>query len=174
MKQAQTTAKFASQVLQVVAQTSAPAEQGVRLAAAVLFKNSIKKGWAPQPVEEGEPDLSEGIRIDPEERVNIKENLVQLMCTTPPQIQKQLSEAIALIANTDYHQQWLSLMPSLVRQFESADTHTVLGVLSTANAVCKMFRYIEKSDALYEVLLYTITQAAPALLAPSTLPFVPQ
>lgn len=154
-----------SSVLQLVANLTGPADAPVRQGAAVHFKNLVKKGWDTsrqrQPTEDGAEgeeyvDATEGIRIGPDERANIKNHLVELMCTAPPQIQQQLSESIALIAATDYHEQWESLLPSLARQFEAADTNTVIGVLETANSVFKMFRYKHRGDVLYHKIAYTL------------------
>ena len=163
LAQAKTSPNYALTVLQVVAQTAAPQEATIRLSAATQFKNAVNYAWNPSTDDEGH-DLTGGIRFTAEERVTIKENLVQLMCTTPPQIQAQLSESIALIARTDYHQQWQSLMPSLVRQFESADLNTVIGVLKTANAIFKMFCHVGRSDELYDKIAYSLAQVASPLL----------
>lgn len=130
-------------------------DPAIRQAAAVHFKNTIKKGW----------DDEEAIAISVADRTTIKSHLVQLMCTTPPQIQAQLSESISLIAAADYPQQWENLLPELVAQFQSPDMNVVVGVLKTANSIFKSFRYVERSDALYAVIKYTLEGVQAPLLA---------
>ena len=125
-------------------------EPSVRQAAAVHFKNTIKNGWDSEDAREN------GIIINDQERQAIKTHLVQLMCTTPLLIQVQLSESISLIAKTDYFEGWQNLLPELVQQFNSADQDVVHGVLKTANSIFKSFRYVQRSDDLYRVILYTL------------------
>lgn len=106
----------------------------------------------------------EGIVISPQDRHTIKSHLVQLMCTVPPRIQSQASEAIALIAKVDYPAQWDNLLPELVQQFGSSDPAVVNGVLKTANSIFKSFRYVGRTDELYKVILYTLERIQAPLL----------
>lgn len=156
---AQRTPQFTSNVLQLVASSECAEQQNVRQAAAVLFKNTIKNCWNPEDGNEN------GIIIDDSERQTIKTHLVQLMCSTPLLIQVQLSESISLIAKTDYFSKWANLLPELVQQFNSADQEVVNGVLKTANAIFKSFRYVQRSDELYRIILYTLLGIQAPLLA---------
>lgn len=148
-------------VLQLISTPSGPQDMVIQQAAAVHFRNVIKKAWVPpENLDEDQEDLSNGIRLDANVRAMIKEHLVQLMVTTPPSIQAQLSSAISIIAETDYHQNWQSLLPSLVAQLDGTDLHTIMGVLKTANAIFKMFRDVPKSDPLFAVIVYTLNGIA--------------
>ena len=150
LKAAQATPGHPLEVLRLIASSEA-SDAAVRQAAAVHFKNIIKTGWDVHR-EEG----NEGIVISPEDRSTIKSHLVQLMCTTPSQIQAQLSESISLIAQVDYFQNWQNLLPELVQQFHSTDPAVVIGVLKTANSIFKSFRYVQRDDDLYQKLAYTL------------------
>ncbi len=86
------------------------------------------------------------------------------MCTVPPQIQSQCSEAIALIAAVDFPQKWDNLLNDILQKFNSPNPHIVSGVLLTANAIFKRFRYKVKSDALYADLLYVLQRMQEPLL----------
>jgi len=137
-------------VLHIVASDSA-ADAAVRQAAAVHFKNIIKKGWD-EHAEHG----TEGITISATDRDLIKSHLVELMCTVPPRIQAQCSEAIALIAKVDFPQHWKNLLPDLVQRFESPDPNIVSGVLVTTNAILRSFRYVQRSEELYRDYSYVL------------------
>lgn len=143
----------------VATNTSDPHSNAIRQAAAVHFKNLIKKGW-----DEHHEDGTDGITISPNDGNLIKNHLVDLMCTAPPQIQKQCSEAIALIAQVDYPQQWDNLLPELVQKFHSPDMTVVNGVLATANSILKRFRYVNRSDELYADIIYTLERLQAPLL----------
>ena len=90
--------RHAMVVLELVAMAEAPGDAAIRQAAAVNFKNLVKKGWAPRGGDNHDHEEEDhGIVLTPEDRTTIKSHLVQLMCTVPPQIQIQLSESISLI-----------------------------------------------------------------------------
>jgi exportin-2 (importin alpha re-exporter) len=151
------------EVLRIVAASEpalASVPPAVRQAAAVHFKNVVKKGWS------NEEDADhEGIVITETDRQTIKTHLVQLMCSTPAQIQSQLSESISLIANSDYPNQWLNLLPELIQHFTATtDGSTLVGVLKTANGIFKRFRHVERSDDLYRVIIYTLNLLQAPLL----------
>lgn len=94
----------------------------------------------------------------------MKTHLVQLMCTVPPMIQALISETISLIAAVDYPDKWSNLLPELVQKMGSTDLDVVCGVLKTANSIFKSFRYVDRSDDLYSVILVTLQQIQEPLL----------
>ena len=157
--QAQKISSHHLEILKIVA-SSDGTDNAIRQAAAVHFKNTIKKGW-----DVNREDGNEGIVITESDRITIKSHLVQLMCTVPPLIQALLSESISLIAENDYPDQWTNLLPELVSQFNSNDPMTVIGVLKTANSLFKSFRYVQRSDALYRVIKYSLDIIQGPLLA---------
>jgi len=153
-------AAHALEVLRLVATNSDASDGPVRQAAAIHFKNIIKKGW------DTESDHgNDGIVISENDRTLIKSHLVQLMCTVPPQIQAQCSEAISIIAAVDFPSRWDHLLTDLVGQFSSKDMNVVTGVLLTANSIIKRFRYAERSDALYKDILYVLERLQAPLLS---------
>jgi len=145
-------------VLRIVA-SSDIANSAVRQAAAVHFKNIVKKGW-----DVDAEDGNDGIEISEHDRQTIKSHLVELMCTVPTQIQAQCSEAISLIATVDFPLKWENLLAELVRQFSSPDPKIVNGVLLTANSILKRFRYVERSDKLYSDIIYVLERLQAPLL----------
>ena len=143
-------------VLRIVASSDA-SNEAVRQAAAVHFKNLIKKGW----------DDAEGateVVIAQSDRGLIKNHLVELMCTVPPRIQAQCSESISLIAAVDFPKKWDNLLPELIGKFGSTDPSVVSGVLVTINAILRRFRYVQRSDELYSDILYALERLQAPLL----------
>ena len=139
---------------------NAAANIAVRQAAAVFYKNTVKTAWD----ESKEPEDRKNIVISQEDRTTIKTNLVELMCTVPPQIQAQISEAISIIAEVDYPDKWNGLLPNLIGKFESSDANVVNGVLMTADSIFRRFRHVQRSDELYRVIIYTLKQIQEPLL----------
>lgn len=144
-------------VLQLVA--SDAVNPAVRQAAAVHFKNVVKKGW-----DRDAEDGTDGIVISDNDRGLIKSHLVNLMCTAPAQIQAQCSEAISLIAKVDFPQDWSNLLTELIDKFNSPDPTVVCGVLATANSILKRFRYVQRTDALYSDIIYVLERLQAPLL----------
>ena len=123
------------------------------------MKNIVKKGWDTE-----REDGNYGSFISDQDRTAIKENLVQLICEVPPNIQVQCAEAISLIAAVDFPTKWDSLLPTLVYRFGSDDLRIANGVLVTANSLFKSFRYVQQSDKLYEHILYSLRHVQEPLL----------
>ncbi|CAM9100747.1 unnamed protein product, partial [Ectocarpus fasciculatus] len=124
-------------------------EIAIRQSASVTFKNVIKRRWSPEEDSGLDP-------IPQSDREAIKNHLVALMCTTPPDVQRQLAEAISLVAKADFPQQWTSLLPQLVEKLQENNLHVTNGVLLTANSIFKRFRYSYESDALLIELDYCL------------------
>jgi exportin-2 (importin alpha re-exporter) len=76
-------------------------DDNVKFSAAVYFKNFIKRKWKP----DGDVD-----EISPQDREQIKLNIIHIMTTAPNSIILQLSEAVTLIANTDFPDKWGTLL----------------------------------------------------------------
>ena len=154
LKSLRTTPGHALSVLRLISTaTDSPSDMPVRQAAAVHFKNLVKKGWAPDEDDESRIMMS----LSEQDRTLIKNNLVDLMCTVPPQIQAQCSESIALIAATDFPAKWDNLLSDLIGKFTtSSDWNVINGVLVATNSILKRFRYVQRSDALYADILYVL------------------
>jgi exportin-2 (importin alpha re-exporter) len=104
----------------------------IRISAAITFKNFIKRNWR---VDEDEQD-----RIAQQDRQNIKSSIVELMLTSPEQIQKQLSDAISIISKEDFPDKWPNLLTDMVAKMKTGDFHIINGVLRTAHSIFKRFQ----------------------------------
>uniref|UniRef100_A0A4W4EA56 Exportin-2 n=1 Tax=Electrophorus electricus TaxID=8005 RepID=A0A4W4EA56_ELEEL len=126
----------------------------IRVCAAVTFKNYIKRNWR---IVEDEPN-----KISDPDRTAVKANIVNLMLTSPEQIQKQLSDAISIIGREDFPQKWPDLLTEMVTRFQSGDFHIINGVLRTAHSLFKRYRHEFKSNELWmEIKLVLDTFAQP-------------
>ena len=157
---AQSSPGHALAILRIVSASSGDhgGDLPVRQAAAVHFKNMVKRGWAAAE-DDGEQQQQPGGRrytVPESDRQLIKDNLVSLMCTVPPQLQSQCSESIALIAASDFPAKWENLLPDLIAKFTDPNCDVLNGVLLTANSILKRFRYVQRSDALYSDILYVL------------------
>ena len=90
------------------------------------------------------------------DREAIKAHMVKLVCACGffRDVKQQLSQALTLIAASDFPAKWPKLLPEIVEQFGSGDSMTISGMLLTANSILKRFRYAFKRYAVpHEVRL---------------------
>lgn len=145
---------FAFTLLSLCGNGNAQAEQQtlhVAKAAAILFKNFIRINW------DHEATLENGQQpeavINDDEKRRIKDGMVDFMCSVHPSVQKQLSEAVRIIAFVDWPQMWENLLPSLVARLDpSLPLPVLIGVLSTMNEIFKRFRDAPAEDDLWREL----------------------
>ncbi|KAG6026777.1 hypothetical protein E4U19_002414 [Claviceps sp. Clav32 group G5] len=138
LKEEATKPRYSLTLLTIVSSDSLPAN--TRLAAALAFKNFIRVNYVD---EEG------NYKISQDEVQIIKEQLIGLMISSPPSIQKQLGEAISVIADSDFWRRWETLTQQLVSRFSSTDPRTNVGVLEVAHSIFNRWRPLNQSNELY-------------------------
>ena len=172
----------------------------IRMTAGVHFKNCIRKYWDVQKDEDGNiidygavgnenvnisntqsntnnlttiGQNGESVYIIPDtQKTIIRENIVTIMCEVPDDVQKVLCEALALISNVDFPNNWQSLLPEMISQFNSGDFHKINGVLTCANAIFKRYRYAFRSDEVLLELKYILEKQGADFAEQLTLLFV--
>lgn len=131
---------------------SSSSEAIIRVAAAIAFKNSVKRNWR---IVEGEPS-----KINERDRETIKREIVDLMLRSPEKLQKQLSDGVSVIGREDFPDKWTNLLPDLVAKFNSGDFHIINGVLHTAHSLFKRYRHEFKSQELWTEIKFVLERFA--------------
>lgn len=124
---------FSVSLLQIVA-TEAYGPTA-RLASALYFKNYIKRNWTVGFIPVWRPgnllicriqDEGGNYKLPQDEVTAIKQALIGLMISSPPNIQYQLGDAIGVIADSDFWERWDTLVdvhykakPILFRTFRN-------------------------------------------------------
>lgn len=112
----------------------------LRVCSAVTFKNYVKRNWRVSDDVIGENGHPTD-KIVASDRDWIKKNIVELMLSSPEQIQLQLSDAISIISKEDFPAKWNDLLPSLVERLKSGDFSVTNGILRTAHSIFKRSVY---------------------------------
>lgn len=100
-------------------------------------------------------------KIHPDDRNRIKQNIVNLMLTSPAAIQKQLSTAIAQIGQQDFPAKWQSLLNDMVTRFQqTGDFNMINGVLQTAFSIFEKYSVETKSQKLWEEIKFVLDNFA--------------
>jgi len=129
-----------------------PQMQCVKLAAAINFKNFIKRNW--KITEDG------GDKIHGSDRDAVKNGIVELMLKSPSGIQKQLSAAIAIIGQQDFPAKWPNLINEMVTKFATGDFNIIHGVLITASSIFEKYSIDMKSQKLWEEIKFVLDNFA--------------
>lgn len=145
---------FALVLLQVVSNTSIPSD--VCLAGALFFKNLIKRRWT---------DVDGNYLLPLDEVSLIKQNIVSLMVEIPQQPAKQLGEATAFIANSDFPERWENLVPMLISKLDISKPEQSNAVLDVTHAIFERWRPLERSDALFLEIQMVLDQFTQPYLA---------
>ncbi|KAJ2584660.1 importin-alpha export receptor [Coemansia sp. RSA 1836] len=148
------TPHFVVPLLQLVSSQSTDAN--VRFAAALFFKNFVKRRW---PQDENNEDT-----LLADDRQAIKGEIVSLMITVPKNLQLQIGEAVSIIAENDFPMQWPELISDLVSKLSATDYHVNNGILQTAHTVFKGWRSEFRSDLLYTKINYVLNQFTEAYM----------
>jgi len=135
---------------------------GLRQACSVLFKNIIKRRWAvPLPAD----DAGAVVLVADQDRDTIKTHLVELMCSTPQDVQRQLAEAVSIVSKYDFPAKWQGLLQQLVAKLATQDLNIAKGVMLTTNSIMKRFRYVFKTNDLMTELVFCLQGLQEPLLA---------
>lgn len=145
---------FVINLLHIVASTNLQA--GVRLAAALFFKNLIRRKWVN---EEGEHLLP------PDDCTHLKSELLAAMIALPSQLQVQVGEAISIIADSDFPQKWPGLVEELVANLSGDDFVSNKGILLVAHSIFKRWRPLFRSDELFLEIKLVLSQFAEPFIA---------
>jgi exportin-2 (importin alpha re-exporter) len=126
-----------------------PNDMAIKMAAALYFKNYIKRHYQDMPLTD---------------RHQVKQSVVELMAISPSPIQRQLSEAISIIAESDFPAEWDNLLQSLISKLSLENLEQSVGVLQTAHAIFKRWRSQVENNDLYREINYVMQEFAPAYL----------
>jgi exportin-2 (importin alpha re-exporter) len=151
---------FGVALLQLAAAVGA--NEHVRQAAAVAFKNHVKFQWQPPEAETG---AAQPPAIGAPEKEQIKGAIVSVMLSQPPRIQAQLGEALALMAASDFPERWPTLLPELLSMLNTPDVAVVNGILAACDIVFRRFRDQYKTVELVTDLKYVLELFVDPLLA---------
>lgn len=129
---------FAINLLNVIASTSV--EPPVRLAAALFFKNLLRRRWVN---EDGEYIMhSDDVQY-------VKTEILNIMVKLPNNLQIQLGESISIIAELDFPHRWENLIDELVAKLSAEDFVLNKGILLVAHSIFKKWRPLFRSDELF-------------------------
>jgi len=126
-------------------------ERQTRLAAALFFKNFIRRNWTD---EEG------NYKIAIEDCFALKQQIIGLLITVPPYLQIQLGEAVSIMADSDFPERWDNLVDDLVQRLSPTDLTTNLGVLTIAHSIFRRWRPLFRSDALFLEIKHVLERFA--------------
>lgn len=145
---------FLINLLHIVASSNLQA--GVRLAAALFFKNLIRRRWVN---EDGE------YLLPVEDCEHLKSEILGIMITLPSQLQIQIGESISIIADSDFPHKWPGLVDELVNKLSLDDFVLNKGILLVAHSIFKRWRPLFRSDELFLEIKLVLSKFAEPFMA---------
>jgi len=95
----------------------------------------------------------------------LQQNLVALLMACPsPKIAKMFSEMISLMGKRYVYKEWPSLLPELASHILSQSLRSTQLSLICIKKLCKKYRFMFRSDALYTEMNYVIETLSNQLL----------
>ncbi|KAK4706174.1 exportin-2 (importin alpha re-exporter), partial [Phenoliferia sp. Uapishka_3] len=131
---------FASSILHLT--QDATAAKPIRMSAALNFKNWIKANWA---VEDAPTPLTTATAE------SLKESIVSIMIAlaSEPSLQVQVGEAISIMAEADFPEQWKGLIDQLVTPLSPDNFVVNNALLQTAHSIFRRWRSQFRTDDLF-------------------------
>lgn len=154
LRELESSPHFSLNVLQIAGDTNSPLD--VRMAAAALFKNLIKSRWN---------DADGNYLMHQDDVMAIKSNILDLMISVPAGPRKQLGEAVALIANSDFPDRWPMLVPELISKLNPDTPAVNNAVLEVMHVIFERWRALSRSDALFLEIKLVLDQLTQPYLA---------
>lgn len=154
LREIETTPGFSVSLLGVV--SLAQVDALVRLAGALFFKNLIKRKWL----------LSDGetYQLPESDVAQIKREIIPMLVQLPVQLQRQVGQAITLIAESDFPHRWDSLILELVGQLSPHNFVHNRAVLEVMHLIFKKWRPLFRSDELFKEIKLVLETFAPTFL----------
>ncbi|GAA6014609.1 hypothetical protein JCM11491_000169 [Sporobolomyces phaffii] len=138
--QLQAQPSFAALILQLAQDANTP--KAYRQAAVVNFKGWIRANYG---IEEAPTPLSQATADQ------LKQSVVPIMISlsTEPALQVQVGEAIAIMAEADFPDNWQGLIDQLVQSLSPSDFVVNNAVLQTAHSIFRRWRSEFRTDDLF-------------------------
>lgn len=151
LQQAATSLGFLGACLDIIsANDSVPSP--VKAAAAVFFKNRIKRHW----------DREEG-GVDPDEKPYIRERLLPALVNADHFLKRQLIPVLETIVSSDYPSQWPTLVDEALKLLYAGDLNSAYTGLLVFAKVASTYRWTRNAER--PALDILINQHFPTLLS---------
>lgn len=102
--------------------------------------------------------------LEEDDRVMIKSCIVDSLTKVPSSIQKQLEEAVTVIASIDFPDAWPDLIQQLIQHLDVNNLDNNIAILQTIHHLFKRYRTEFRSDELYTEINFVMGQLADPLL----------
>lgn len=101
----------------------------------VYLKNRVTRGWAPAE------EYPNNKQIPEEEKIGLRNRLLPILASSPPQIRSQLIPILQKILHYDFPGQWPNFMDITLQLLNTNDGNTVFAGLNCMLAICRVYRF---------------------------------
>ena len=136
-------------------------ELPVRQAAAIAFKNLIRRRWGLGAADDD--DSSKAALLSEADKATVRANLFDVMCLAEPLIKKQLAVTVRWIAMADYPGVWPDMLTKLLSYTKTGRFDAVYSSLLALSAVFASFGFVERDSDEGKICDAAIRESFPTL-----------
>ncbi|KAG8070677.1 hypothetical protein GUJ93_ZPchr0006g45077 [Zizania palustris] len=152
LNQFQYTPQHLVRLLQIIVDGSC--DLAVRQVASIHFKNFVAKNWSPNDPEESQ-------KVSESDKSMVRENILGFIVQVPPLLRAQLGESIKTIIQSDYPEQWPSLLLWVTHNLESENQ--IFGALYVLRVLSRKYEFKSEEDRI--PLFHIVEETFPRLLS---------
>ena len=103
--------------------------------AVVYLKNRASRAWS------SSDDFPQNKQIPEDEKTNLRDRLLPLLASSPPQIRAQLIPLLQKILNADFPSKWPGFLERTLQLLATNDASSVYAGLQCMVGLCRMYRF---------------------------------
>lgn len=105
------------------------------ITAVVYLKNRVNRAWQPND------DSAAHKQIPEDEKRDLRNRLLPILASSPPQIRSQLIPILQKILSYDFPAKWPNFLDITMQLLNTNDANSVFAGLNCMLAICRMYRF---------------------------------
>lgn len=101
----------------------------------MYLKNRVVRGWTAGDEHQQHKPIAR------DEKADLRDRILPILASTPPQIRAQLIPVLQKILQHDFPSEWPGFMDITVQLLSASDAGSVFAGLHCMNAICKIYRF---------------------------------
>ncbi|KAL8761934.1 MAG: hypothetical protein Q9184_002003 [Pyrenodesmia sp. 2 TL-2023] len=110
-------------------------DNGIRLSTVVYLKNRVVRGWTAGDEHQQHKPIAR------DEKADLRDRILPILASTPPQIRAQLIPVLQKILQHDFPLEWPGFLDITMQLLSASDASSVFAGLHCMNAICKIYRF---------------------------------
>ena len=101
----------------------------------MYLKNRVNRAWQPSD------DPSAPVKIPDEDKLDLRNRLLPILASSPPQVRSQLIPILQKILSYDFPAKWPNFLDITMQLLNTNTANSVFAGLQCMLAICRMYRF---------------------------------